>query len=132
MAEAGATTWWGPFQIPVNTQGRWRIGPLSLWIQHAANEWRVAHELLEDSPDHPVEMALSGRPEPLPETASLNRFVFSRGIDTLRLQPTLPDRSVVTKPDKPLSVFPGEQATLYISFPLWVRVEAGEPARVLQ
>lgn len=52
--------------------------------------------------------------------------------DNVRLSAALPDRSVITKPEQPLYVFPNEQITLYLSFPLWVRVEVGDPPRALQ
>jgi hypothetical protein len=70
--------------------------------------------------------------EPLSVDVTPLRYCFSHMCDSVRLIPALPDRPVVTKPDTPLYVYPGEQVTLYLSFPLWLRVEVGEPSRLLK
>jgi len=33
--------------------------------------------------------------------------------------------------EQPLGVPPGEQASVYVSSPLWVRIETGKPAKLL-
>jgi hypothetical protein len=48
------------------------------------------------------------------------------------VMPALADRAVVIRPDKPLYVPAGEEVTLYISTPLWMCIEVGEPAHLLQ
>ena len=34
--------WWGEFDVPHGSIGRWRIGPTDLWIQRLRGEWRLA------------------------------------------------------------------------------------------
>jgi len=123
--------WWGAYDLPENQQGCWRLGPLTLWIQHLSSEWRVAY-LQGDENDATLSMDI-GKPmdevEDIPDTRS---YCFSQAMGSIRLHPALPDRSVVAKPAKPLYVFPGEQVTLYMIFPIWVRIEVGESARLLQ
>ena len=48
------------------------------------------------------------------------------------MRPALADRPVVSKPEKPLYISSGESVVVYLSFPLWLRLEAGEPARLLK
>ena len=124
--------WWGEFVVPPNQQGRWQLGALTAWVQHLSNEWRVAWRLGEDNADHAAQVLAPGRLEPLAEELNLRRFCFAHQCNNVHTAPALPDRPVVTKPDKPLYVFPGEQATLYLSFPLWLRIEIGDPPRLLQ
>jgi hypothetical protein len=52
--------------------------------------------------------------------------------EQIALRPALADRPVVARPEHSLSVLPGESVTLYLSTPLWARVELIESERVLQ
>jgi hypothetical protein len=40
VAEAAAP-WWGTFVLDEGTVGRWRVGPLTLWIRRTDREWVV-------------------------------------------------------------------------------------------
>jgi hypothetical protein len=60
-----------------------------------------------------------------------HRYSVRRTSGSVALRPALADRPVVTRPEHPLSVLPDEAVTLYLSTPLWVRVELVESDRQL-
>ena len=123
--------WWGNYAIAEKELRYWRIGPSTLWIQRLVHEWRVYHSQRPDAIDSSlVVYALTslGDIEPF---AVLNRFVFSRVGEKISLLPSLADRAVVVRPEDPLSIMSGEEATLYVSTPLWIRITAENSNKVL-
>lgn len=47
------------------------------------------------------------------------------------LTPVLADRAIVVRPEAPLYVLAGEDITIFASTPVWLRIEAGSPPRLL-
>lgn len=131
-AEMDRAAWWGQYTVPTQKQGKWQLGPLTVWLQHLAHEWRLATRTRPEAYEKIVRYEGPRALEQLSQEITPARFCFSHMCDSVRLIPALPDRAVVTKPDTPLYVYPGEQVTLYLSFPLWLRVEVGEPSRLLK
>jgi hypothetical protein len=128
---AASAEWWGRRRVPAGTAGLWRIGPLSLWVQRLDGEWRVAHETGDDPLDMSLEEDLPADVGDLLQKEGVGRFVTAGKSEEVVLSPALADRSVVTSSEQPLSVPPGEEVTVYVSSPLWVRIEAGKPAKLL-
>jgi hypothetical protein len=62
---------------------------------------------------------------------NVDRYVIAGKSEEIVLSPALADRPVVTSSEKLLSVPPGEEAVVYVSSPLWVRIEAGKPGKLL-
>ncbi|HET7396233.1 MAG TPA: hypothetical protein VFK12_07315 [Gammaproteobacteria bacterium] len=123
--------WWGEFTLPQHTMGRWHIGPLELWVQHLAGEWRLAWQSGEElmQPVTSVELNLPIRP--LNQDMQVCRFSFRETSKPLRLLPTLADRAVVVRPEMPLFIPSGEEVTLFVSTTLWVSVYAGQHSPML-
>lgn len=124
--------WWGSFTLNRGTITAWRLGPLMLYVERHLGEWRVAWERFEEDespldvlPPHPVVG------EDLLRRDSVQRFALTAETDVLHLTPVLPDKPLVTRPERPFNTLPGEQVTVYVGMPLWVRIEAGEPRRLL-
>jgi hypothetical protein len=123
--------WWGEFPLRFRTMGRWHIGPLELWIQHLAGEWRLAWRSGEELMQ-PVASYELGLPLTQPESdMQVCRFSLHESGKPLRLVPTLADRPVVVRPEMPLVIPSGEEVTLFVSTTLWVSVSAGQHAPVL-
>jgi hypothetical protein len=131
-AQMHRAAWWGQYTVPGQRQGKWQLGPLTIWLQHLEHEWRLATRTRPEAYEKVVRYDGPSPIEHLPNEEVPQRFCFAHMCDSMRLVPALPDRAVVTKPDQPLYVYPGEQVTLYLSFPLWLRVEVGEPSRLLR
>ncbi len=123
--------WWGTFPLPLGETWRWRIGALSVWLRREANEWRVTHRNSGDPFDATFE---EGRPEAEPapaEDVAVLRLAEEATRDPIRLTPVLPDRPVVSRPEQPFHVLGGKQVQIYVSSPLWLRVETGPPTCTL-
>ncbi len=124
--------WWGTFSIAKNHTGRWRLGPMDLHIRHIRQEWHIAYESVGDPLDNTLDVTTHDQPSPSSGDLVFSRFTFRETTGDLRLSPSLPDRAVVIRPEAPLYVPSEEEVTLYVSLPLWVRIEAGNPAKYLQ
>jgi hypothetical protein len=139
--------WWGSFDIPMGRAGRFRVGPVALWVLRRPNEWRVRTEHV-DGGEHTISAEVpaaiertrgsartatwighrkDGEPVHVeaPET-SVTRYVTASDTTRLRLLPVLPDRMVVTRPEKPLTILPRTKVTLYVGSPVWARLLQGE------
>lgn len=119
--------WWGDFEFKSYTRRSWRLGSLTLWVTRLTNEWQVGHRWSNDPLDETIELREDIL---LPEDLELRRYLFSSGGRTLRVVPRVPDRPFVTRPEMPVIIPPGEQATLYMASPLWVELAAGDPLKV--
>lgn len=123
--------WWGKFEIPEGRGGRWRVGPLGLWIQRGPKEWRIANKREDDPLDQELDWACPVEPEDPPEKAELVRFGTERSSSDLTLVPALADRSVVARPETPFNLLAGDRITFFVSTPVWIRIQTGEPPRDL-
>ena len=124
--------WWKDMEFPTGETLCWQIGPFSVWITRSDSEWRVAHEYSSHDEDRPVEWRVDfGRCQPA-DAAVLSRYIFGRTSPRLSLKPVLADRPVVTKPHTPFYIPSGIDATIFVSTPLWVRIEVNDPPVFLQ
>lgn len=123
---------WGNFEIETDQAGRWRFGPCTVWIKRTAKEWQVAVENGRDYLSTNADVSLPTKDEwPPPDHAAYSRFAFSETSRKLTLWPELSPISVVFSPETPVLVTRGEHVTLYVSTPLWVRLETGDPPVLL-
>lgn len=116
-------TWWGPVPLPIGSCGSWSLGAVTLWIENAPAEWRVAW--LHDT-NEPVEgrAPALGEFSPPPE-AEVVRFASGAArASSVLVLPSLADRPVVSQPEVPLYLLPGDDVSLYVGSPLWLRVLA--------
>lgn len=128
FAENGAL-WWRP-QTLLNEQScRIQLGPLQIFLQRKAGEWRLATELLTQSEHLNVESQLLSQ---WPQNRIASRFVFENEPLQFCLKPVLLDRPVVVKTRQPLYLPPSEQVTFYISTPVSIRIELHQPDLLLQ
>ena len=125
-------TWWGDFTIEGNATAQWEIGPQRIYVQRFAREWLIAHEQIDPSENN-LEQPFTYSDLNLSESdiPNLSRFVIRKTPDKLTVLPALADRSIVSRPYTPFSVPVGENATIYLSTPLWVRFAYGRPLQTI-
>ncbi len=129
---AAAGRWWGDFDIPEGRMGRWGIGSLALWVEHRREDWRLAYlECPGEPPSEGAAVECSVEPEEPPAEATVERVVGEPSDDRLRLLPVLADRSIVARPETPLRLLPGAEASLFVSIPIWIRLELAGSSQVL-
>lgn len=124
--------WWGEFEIPPGRAGRWRIGALTIWVEHLEHEWRLAWEEAKgEAADETVEVVCPAEPGEVPETATVERVAWLRPDGRLIVTPRLADRPIVSRPEIRFRLAGGGEVDLYVGHPLWVRFETAEPSRRL-
>jgi len=131
--------WWGNFQFEDDQAGRWKIGPSTLWIYRSARSWHLIHhestEANDDaaSVDPPLPIGeTSLLLDDLPTEATVARYSFQETDRQISVIPALADRAVIVRPDVPLYILAGEEVTIYVSTPIWIRVEVGPEGRLLR
>lgn len=126
--------WWGQLSLESGQTAQWQIGSLSLAVQRFPNEWRIAYDRDESaSPDVDTwTRTLPGPDIDQLDFPTIERYAFSQTDQVLGLMPILADRPVITRPLMPLVVPAKEEATVFVSSPLWVCIEVGDPPKRLQ
>lgn len=130
MTSAGQ--WWGRHRIAERRTSYWQIGPLHLWIQSLPHQWRMSWEHSDDWLEATIRQLPDLENEDPPDGIFESRFTFNESSDSLSFAPCLADRTVVTRLETPIQVLPGEDVILYVSTPLWVRIEMTDPAKSLR
>lgn len=138
LNSGGKQVWWGTFDFEEDDAGRWNVGPSTLWIYRSARSWHLIHLATNDAiadeasiqPPRPIDETTLSLDDLSPE-AELLRFSFQRTDNRCKITPALADRAVVVRPDIPLYILPGEAVTLFVSTPLWMRIEVGAMPRLL-
>ncbi|MGD8406712.1 MAG: hypothetical protein PVJ21_23850 [Anaerolineales bacterium] len=125
-------TWWGDFSIEENATAQWEIGPQRIHVQRLAREWLIAQKQIDPSENNSEQLfSYSDLDLSESDVPNISRFVIRKTPGTLTVLPALADRSIVSRPYTPFSVPVGEDATIYLSTPLWVRFAYGRPLRTL-
>ncbi len=122
---------WGTREVPFDKMGQWQFGPLTLHVARKGHEWRLAHEYSEDPLTAAVGVDVPIESHDLLGTETVRRFGVSNPSCKITMTPQLADRSVVTRPEHPFVVPPGEASIVYVTSPLWVRVTYGDEDRLL-
>ena len=125
------STWNRSFGIAEGDRRFWQVGPFRLWAWVLPSELRLSFARGDDPLEATLAIEGPGRCRDIPEGAEIRRFGFRRPPSTLELVPALADRPVVVSPEEPLMLPPGEEVTVFVSTPLWVKVVAGAAASVL-
>lgn len=95
------------------------------------NEWRICRESSGNPFDAAVRVGEPAKPsEPAPN-ATLDRYGVADRSESISLRPLMADRSVVTRPEHPLSIPPRQTVFMYVGMPVWVRLGADGPERSL-
>lgn len=140
---ASQTPWWGHFALEQDTGGEWKVGPSTLWVYRSSHDWRVVHrptmgtaaaDPMAQRSDVTVPLdaeRMAEIREAADDAYKTHRFSVRRTVETVAMRPALADRPVVSRPEDPLSVLPNEEVTLYLSTPLWMRIELAESDRRL-
>lgn len=129
-AAAAGRHWWLSHTVAEGQTLDCHLGPLSLQIHHGRGEWQLA--LTEGEETDAVWCATLCLRDGGIDGDSFERFLFSRRDPVLQLVPMLADRPVVIRPRQPVFLPSGEETTMYLSSPLSLRVEVGDPAVLLR
>ncbi len=128
-SHSSAPVWWTPHTVPVGHHLEMVLGPLRLSLGHDVDEWRVQHESMpEEAASDQVTIDIGPG---LAERPGERYVIGGEDASRLALRPQLADRSVVIRPRQPVFLLSGQQVTLYLSTPIWVRLEVGQAGALL-
>jgi hypothetical protein len=109
---------WSKYKIDDEQIYTAKAGLRRFWIQRFNSFWRIAYGK-EDQPDFSIrglEVVKS-----LPSDLVWSHLVAGRG-NSLILQPALPDRAVVIKPEESIALLPSMKLEIIIKIPLWIQL----------
>lgn len=123
--------WWGEFAISPDATVVRQVGSLWIGVRRLTREWQIFSRN-----DETKDLPWTETAEPLPfvvdEEKVLGRHIVGSGQSTVSLSPLLADRPVVTRPVVPFVVQPGQESTVFVSTPIWVRLAVESPSVVLE
>jgi hypothetical protein len=131
---SSAVSWWGRFTLGEGEGGRWEIGPLTLAVERRAREWRVSWAAGDPQADSSLRLDVRC-PLPageLPAGSRTARFAAQATTPELLLEPVLPDRAVVARPEQPLELLAGEEVPLFVAVPVGVRLRVGGDRQLIE
>jgi hypothetical protein len=120
-----ASRFWSELTIPHGHAVRVRIGPLAVTVARLEHEWRVTRETTDES-DRAVSIDKEVAVEEPKPGANVTRYATASTTERLRIVPVLPDRSVVTRAERPVTILPRTKLGFYVGSPLWFRLIQGE------
>jgi hypothetical protein len=124
--------WWGAVHLDEGEIGHWQVGPMDLWLHRDERDWQFAYVTRNDPFMTDVATQIHRDNDRFPlEGVERSRFSFFSSAGDLYLQPILADRPVISKPETPLYLPPGESVTFYVSSPLWVNILLGASMKPL-
>ncbi len=121
---------WDEVQIEQGNIVNWKLGSLSLWIEHRNKEYLISHVYTEEEAKVASVTQVSTQRD-LPEDLSWNRYIVQDPSARFQLVPSLPDRAVVVSPEFPIKLAPKSGAVFYMSIPLWVQIMLGTKKKIL-
>lgn len=119
---------WTPFEWIHNHSIYFQIGPLDLWIIREPNEWKIGwlyHQRLESR------LLINKKPELKNIKMDWKRWIAGEKFQKITLKPVFPDRSVIVRPELPISLLPGESAMFFVGVPCFISICVGDEEKSL-
>jgi len=114
------SAFWSELIIPHGRAVRIRLGPLVVTAARLDNEWRIIRDAVGGN-DSDVSIQENVPIEEPAPNAKVTRYATASKTERFRIVPVLPDRSVLTRPEHPISILPRTEVRLYVGSPLWIR-----------
>ena len=111
---------WQKYKIEEKKIYSGRIGKSRFWVIRSNKIWQMAKSLTDETGnDTEVPVVINA----LPESVDWSHQIADKH-NTLQILPSTPDRPIVVKPQKVLSILPGMNLDLYVYIPVWVQFYA--------
>lgn len=123
--------WWGTFSFDLGECLHWQLANCSFYIERDSNQWRIFYNYVKEVPNNEIKIA-EAIAKPTLENSIDNYYVLEKTTPHITVIPALANRSQVTRPEMPFYIAAHEQIILYVSSPIWARIETGKALRVLQ
>jgi len=122
---------WEPVDIPQKRCAMWRFPRRSIWVERIETEWHVLF-LPETGEEGDTSYRVISRAQK--PSSSQWRHYLHRDSGTMQPAPVLPDRPVVMRPDRALTLLPGQSTIFFLELPVWFRLSTSgyRPAKVFE
>jgi len=137
FSDIGITSrqWWGTYQVEDGQSRFWRIGNVVICVDRVTSEWHIAScpvGKIGDVPDSDTsDTDEAGNKFQIPfDRLNFKTFTFHTQAE-IELKPILANRPLASKLERPLYIPGGEDILLYVSSPVWVRVQTGKGKIIL-
>lgn len=124
--------WWGTFNVEAGQSRFWRIGNVVICVDRVTNEWHIASTpvgKIDDIPEGEDSAETESFSIPY-EELTFKTFTFHTRAE-IELKPVLPDLPLASALERPLYIPAGEDILLYVSSPVWVRVQTGKRSKII-
>lgn len=111
---------WGPIRIGRDETVWVQFGPLDLWIHRGEREWHIASAHAPATPERLAVERLGSMP-----LRDWTRWVINEEVDEVTLQPRMPDRPLIVRPEMPVCLLPNQSVKFYIGVSTWISVSLG-------
>jgi hypothetical protein len=122
---------WEPVEIPQRKCAEWKFPLRRIWVERIESEWHVLSLPAE-------KRARDARCSFMPRTAKPEssewRHYLHRNAGPIQPSPALPDRPVVVRPDRALTILPGQSTVFFLQLPVWFRLSTSgsRPSRIFE
>lgn len=117
---------WEPIKIEQDETLSIQLGSLNLWIHRGEQEWHIASEQRVNE----LERLSVSRCREM-EDLDWTRWVINEPVEEIQLNPCMPDRPVIVRPEMPVTLLPKQTVRFYIGVPVWVVVSLGSQFRAI-
>ena len=127
--------WWGTVSVPENNSFLLNSATFILAVEHKAKEWCIHVKRNRDTPVEESEEDLKqlvGEFSPV-YCGDISRHIVNDISNTLEINPSLADRTVVCRPKAPITIVSGASVVIYLSTPIWLSISiTGEKDMLLK
>lgn len=118
---------WDEWDLGHKRTAVWTFPERRIYVERVEQEW---HVLSVQGPTAAREASRTFIERSRKPVSSEWRHYLSREHGTVRPRPVLPDRAIVAKPDRSLTLLAGESAQFFLEIPVWFRLNAGTEREV--
>ncbi len=122
---------WEPVEIPQKKCAEWKFPQRRIWVERIETEW---HVLSLPHSQRAGEAQCAFMPRTAKPTSSEWRHYLHRDGGPIQPSPVLPDRPVVVRPDRALTLLPGQSTIFFLQLPVWFRLSTSgyRPSRIFE
>ncbi len=122
---------WDRMQISQKSCAFWSFPCRNIYVERLATEYHVL-SLQEPNEEADARRGIIARGKK-PVSSQWRHYLVNQD-SAVQPDPTLPDRPVVVKPDRALTLLPGESATFFLQIPVWFRLSTsnGHKTRIFE
>ena len=122
---------WDRMEIAQKQCAFWRFPSQSIYVERLATEWHVLC-LPETNDTKEARRGIVPRGKK-PLSSQWRHYLLNQN-SPVQPDPALPDRPVVVRPDRDLTLLPGESARFFLEIPVWFRLSAagGRKTRIFE